>query len=400
MRYRNVEGPASRGGAGSFCNLDLFSLSRSQTSRTSGSKTVEAIGRTPRQRALLGLWIVVVLFSVFSAWNFAFSQQHQTTAGSEPDFTVVILPDTQYYTDETRGAKMKMFTAQTRWVAKNKKTKNIKAVIGLGDIVDNGNAAAEWHRADSAFRILDEAAVPYAPVLGNHDYDDLRSTGDRAVKNYNTYFGPPRFSRYSWYGGGYPAGSNESFCITFTGGARSYLVIALEYYPRTSALEWAQRVVDANPDSEVIITTHSYLDDDGRRIVKGGRHGPQSEGLTTANDNDAEEMWTKLIKRNKNIILVVSGHIAVAGGSVVMARRSDVGEHGNLVHQLLADYQWVTDGGSGYLRVMKFRPSNGIIEVTTYSPFLKTFLTDASNQFTLEYSGTSRNEEPPPNTNR
>jgi hypothetical protein len=276
-----------------------------------------------------------------------------------------------------------MFTAQTEWVARNKTKKNIKAVIGLGDIVDASEAAAEWQRADAAYRILERAAVPYAPVLGNHDYDHLGVTGNRAATRYNTWFGPARFSAARWYGGSYPPGSNENFFITFSTGAESFLVIALEYYPRTEALRWAQTILDANSQRQVIVATHSFLDYDGTRIVKGGRHGPQSEGLNSPNDNDAEEMWSRLISKNRNIILVLSGHICQ--GISVMARRSDAGEYGNLVHLLLADYQWFASGGSGYMRIMKFRPTQRLIEVTTYSPYLNTYLRDASNQFTLTY---------------
>jgi hypothetical protein len=230
--------------------------------------------------------------------------------------------------------------------------------------------------------------VPYAPVLGNHDYDNgngLDEEGNRAATNYNTYFGPSRFLGYSWYGGGYPTGSNENFYITFMAGTRTYLVIAMEYYPRTNAGRWAQKIVADNSDKEVIIATHAYLNDDGTRLVKGGRRGPP-KGLTSDNDNDAEEMWAKFVKRYRNIILVVCGHHSPPDHSVIMARRSDVGDNGNLVHQLLSDYQWFTNGGSGYMRIMKFRPSKGIIEVRTYSPYLNAFETDASNQFALKYS--------------
>ena len=365
--------------------LRMF-LPRNQR-RSRGFVPWQVIFHAKVAQALSGMALVAMLLSTFAARRSTYSQQPPAGPNPDPDFTLVALPDTQYYTDEIRGAKVGMFTAQTQWVADNKVAENIKAVIGLGDIVDNGYASAEWQRADSAYRIVDRAAVPYAPVLGNHDYDDgdgLDEKGNRAaVKNYNTYFGPSRFAGYSWYGGGYPAGSDENFYITFTSGTRTYLVIALEYYPRTNALQWAQKVVSDNPDKEVIITTHAYLNDDGTRLVKGGHKGPP-KGLTSDNYNDAEEMWTKLVKRYKNIILVVSGHICQ--GISIMARRSDLGDNGNRVHQLLSDYQWFTDGGSGYMRIMKFRPSKGTIEVSTYSPYLKAFMTDATNQFVLNYS--------------
>ena len=80
-----------------------------------------------------------------------------------------------------RGVKVGMFTAGlSGW--NNKVAENIEAVIGLGDIVDNGYASAEWQRADSAaYRIVDRAAVPYAPVLGNHDYDQEMGLTKRAT---------------------------------------------------------------------------------------------------------------------------------------------------------------------------------------------------------------------------
>lgn len=38
--------------------------------------------------------------------------------------------------------------------------------------------------------------------------------------------------------------------------------------------------------------------------------------------------------------------------------------------------------GDGYLRIMTFQP-NGAINVSSYSPYLKTYRTDGDNAFTL-----------------
>src|SRR5215510_7936508 len=82
---------------------------------------------------------------------------------SEP-FTVILLPDTQYYAEGSQGAKPEMMYAQMRWIAANAPGLNIKAVVGLGDIVNCGNDVRQWLNADAAYRILDEAAIPYVPT--------------------------------------------------------------------------------------------------------------------------------------------------------------------------------------------------------------------------------------------
>jgi len=45
----------------------------------------------------------------------------------------------------------------------------------------------------------------------------------------------------------------------------------------------------------------------------------------------------------------------------------------------------VSNGGNGYLRIMKFHPSTDTIDVLTYSPYLNSYLTDSGNQFTISW---------------
>ena len=43
-----------------------------------------------------------------------------------------------------------------------------------------------------------------------------------------------------------------------------------------------------------------------------------------------------------------------------------------------------TRAGGGYLRLVKCDPSSRSVSVKTYSPYLDSYLTDPSNEFTLE----------------
>jgi len=57
-----------------------------------------------------------------------------------------------------------------------------------------------------------------------------------------------------------------------------------------------------------------------------------------------------------------------------------------VVHQILADYQvYGNTGGDGYLRVMQFFPTDRVVHIRTYSPYLNAFLSNPDNDFVLNY---------------
>src|SRR5690242_15905434 len=78
-----------------------------------------------------------------------------TRAFSQENFTVIVLPDPQNYSQFFPG----IFNAQTQWVVQNRVSRNIKFVIGLGDTVNHPESTVEWQNADAAIRILDVAGV-------------------------------------------------------------------------------------------------------------------------------------------------------------------------------------------------------------------------------------------------
>lgn len=291
-------------------------------------------------------------------------------ASSPGDFTVIVLPDPQNYSQYYP----QVFDAQAQWIATNAAAQNIQVVLDVGDTVNNAKNLTEWQNANHSISLLDQARVPYAIGIGNHDYDTLPPT-NRQATYFNQYFGPPRYSGKSYYGpSNFPAGSNANFYETFTWGGKSYLILALEFVPRSSAVAWAKSVLSANTDKEVIVVTHSYLYSDGTTV-------DQCDTADMVGDENGAMLWSDLISEYPNVSMVVSGHIT----NNFTARRSDVGINGNFVHQIFANWQDWTNGGNGYLRIMQFSPSTNTIQVKTYSPYLNTYLTDAANQFTLKW---------------
>mgnify|MGYP001239566787 CR=1 FL=1 len=96
--------------------------------------------------------------------------------------------------------------------------------------------------------------------------------------------------------------------------------------------------------------------------------------------NNGEEIWQKLIRIHKNIQFVLSGHIWQIG----VGRLVSKGGNGNKIFQLVSNYQFMENGGNGYLRIMKFSPSKKRVEVKTYSPYLDKYKTDPNNQFVID----------------
>jgi len=93
-------------------------------------------------------------------------------------------------------------------------------------------------------------------------------------------------------------------------------------------------------------------------------------------------MWKKLVSKYENMFMVFSGHILNDG----RGRQISEGEKGNKVIEILANYQMLPKGGEGWLRILKFDPETGKIQISTYSPLLDKYEENAENKFELDFS--------------
>ena len=268
---------------------------------------------------------------------------------SQPSFTVVVLPDTQFYSESYPAT----FTAQTQWIVGQLAARNIVFVTHLGDVVNVATTESQWVNADSALTVLD-GRVPYGLAPGNHDLTDTPPG-----THFNAHFPFTRYAGQPWYGGHYGSGNLNSY-QTFNASAMQFLILHLQYGPSSAVLAWADGVVDAHPGYRVIVSTHDYLNVDGTRDANGNA------------------IWNGLVDDNCSVFLVLAGHNHGA------ARRTDANSCGDTVHQVLQDYQSLSSGGSGFLRYFEFQPATDEIDVYTYSPTLGSFRTGV-DQFTLAY---------------
>lgn len=284
------------------------------------------------------------------------------------DFTIVGLPDTQYYTGLLNGGTNELFKMQTNWIVSHKDSLNIAHVCHLGDCVQNGdynNDDSEWKRADTAMQIIEDPfttnlpdGISYTMNVGNHDQ---WPTGDPSGTTifYNQYFGVNRFSGRAYWGGNYGANADNNFQL-FSASGYDFLVISLEYdaanaYP--AVIAWADSLVQAYPNRRVIVVSHYLLNSNGSFSTQGAA-------------------VYAMLRQHPNLFLMLGGHVSAE------ARRTDV-YNGDTVHTLLSDYQSRPSGGTGWMRIMTFSPELNQMTVKTYSPAVGQYENDTNSSFSL-----------------
>lgn len=312
---------------------------------------------------------------------------HQAEGDALPiesgSWTLAVLPDTQVYAE----FYPQHFTAQTQWIASHAASHNIKYVLHEGDVTEHNNTV-EFDRAFASMNVLN-GVVPYAIAPGNHDYGPNGFSANRdSLFNSPAYFGPGSYyANQSSIGGFFEAGKTDNSYHTFQAGGQKWLVLALEWGPRDSVVAWANQVVADHPDHLAMLVTHAYMYYDETRYdwaTKGSTQQWNPNSYPMANlpgetVNDGEKLWNNLVSKHENFRLVFNGHVLGDGTGFL----SSVGDHGNVVHQMLANYQHKSQGGMGDMRLLEFKEDGQTVVVRTYSPVLDRYDTKYDQQFTL-----------------
>ncbi len=287
---------------------------------------------------------------------------------SEDNWTIILLPDTQLYSESAPN----IFTNQTQWIVDNKDALNIKIVLSLGDLVDNWNVVSEWNVANESWSKIIDANIPAAIVPGDHDHDS--EDPDGSTSYYDEYFPIDRFNETAWWGGNHNNNTNSYRLLTI--GGDDYIFLSVDFCPDDDELAWVNTTLETYSDRKAIINTHAFLDDNGGYA---GGDCDRVSGTTVF-------MWDRAFKYHDNLQLILSGHMHLDDGE---ANATVNNVNGTPVHQIMADYQARTNYGNGLLRILTFNPSNDLIDVKTYSPWINAYETDADSQFNLVYDMSS-----------
>lgn len=298
---------------------------------------------------------------------------YDASVPTEKPLKLILIPDAQTYANNAEYNVV--YASQTTWVTNN--SDSIKFVLCQGDMTQT-DKADQWSIAAAAFTIMDGKKIPFTFVPGNHDLGSFSDT--RISTMLNKYMPYSRYSRQPSFGGVFEADKMENSWSTFSKGDYKFLILSLEYGPRTKVLNWAKTIIEQHPKYNVIINTHAYIDDNNTRL-NGGISQPI--GQLTGDDfaNDGQHIWDNLVKLYPNCLFVFSGHVLGKG----IGNLTSTGNKGNKVYQYLANYQGGVDGTqtdrNGMLRIVDLYPEAGTFSIKTYSPYTKKYNTDAGQQF-------------------
>lgn len=266
-------------------------------------------------------------------------------------YSFAVIGDIQYVTRDNPEQLIRLYD----YVLDNVEAKKIAHVFGLGDTTDE-NSDAEWKAASRQIGRMN-GVVPYSLVRGNHDggtrFNDLFGEGSEYARQCVAVYRD--------------AGGHANYTCTahtFSAGQLDYLVVVLDHDPTTDMMKWADGVIAQYPHHNVIVTTHGYLDFNGERIAVDGE----------------QDIWENLCRKHANIVLMLCGH--VDADSIVT--RTDVGDHGNKVVQLLIDPQALDYklGPTGMIAMLYLSEDGSEAAVRYYSTVQKKFYKDA-NQFSV-----------------
>ena len=297
------------------------------------------------------------------------------TPREDYDFTFVVESDTQYYNEDYDGNPSQDVDGQYQyqldihnWIINNRERMNIQYMFHDGDIIDDEPLIPEWENADAAYQLLDDAGIPYGVLAGNHDVGHL--SGD--YTNFSKYFGEARYSGNPWYGGSYQDNRGHYDLITVDG--IDFIMVYMGWGIGDEEINWMNDVLAQYPERKAILNFHEYL------LASGGL------------GEEPQRVYDEVVATNPNVCMVLSGHYHNAQTRIDSFDDDGDGVADRNVYQLLFDYQGLSEGGMGYIRLMHFDLENERIIFRTYSPSLDDY--DAKDETDIgDVAGINGEEE-------
>ncbi len=261
-------------------------------------------------------------------------------------YSIAVLPDTQKMLNYPAG-----FVKTFDWLLAEKDNNNIKFVLNLGDMTDQSQTD-EWELVKGQHDRLNDI-IPYNVLQGNHD---TAATINATFGDKEGYY----YQSVAANGGFYNEDSVLHTYQLFTAGNTDYIILNIGYDNNQPVLDWGSEILEKYADRKAIVVTHYLMD---------------------ARYSRNDSIW-QMVKKHSNVVLYLGGHCATDR----VVHRADVGDHGNVIHQILINPQ-STDSymdGLGGIGMLYFTEDGEDVSVEMYSAVHEKYYREQS-QFTFSY---------------
>ncbi|WP_084099886.1 metallophosphoesterase [Demequina sp. NBRC 110051] len=298
----------------------------------------------------------------------------EDTDRADYDFTLAWESDTQYY-----NAEAAIYDRQTSihdYLIERRDELNLQYMIHTGDVVDWSGQQEQWLRADPAYAALDDAAIPYGVLAGNHDVN--QTTND--YTQFSQWFGAERYEDNPWWGGDHLDNRGHYDLVSVDG--IDFLFLYMGWGADDEQIAWMNGVLAAYPERTAFVNLHEYM------LTTGGL-GPLPQRI-----------HDEVVATNPNVKFVLSGHYHDAYTRLDSFDDDGDGVDDRTVTSMLFDYQDLPNGGDGYLRLLHFDNEAQTITVRTYSDYLSDYdavhkaISDEHQEFTIPYARAGIEAEP------
>lgn len=290
--------------------------------------------------------------------------------GSDDYWTLVIFPDTHWDTGDVAATER----ATAEWVTNNIVAENIQCVLHGGDVMNGGvgwtiqQHIDAWNFVEAnIIDVIDAAGIPFMINVGNHDYFDgeaavLAGTrnclmADAGITKERLWNEPHFIGNFENENDSRDDLINLAYRYNIMG--VDYLFLLLELHPRTNTCEWANEVIANHPNSTVILSTHSFLEDFGYPEI----------------DPYMETFYELVVKTNPNANMLFFGHDHTS-----YRRKSEV--INGQMKQYIQPHVPLWEGREADLGMpillVRIYPDNRVV-CRTYIPFTDTWLDDTDS---------------------
>jgi hypothetical protein len=298
-------------------------------------------------------WFLICLVLAMAAGPFPLPAQ----PGGD-DFTIVVVLDVHAPNGPPLWAEV------AKWVVANCPAWNCKAIVAVGDYVNNPTVASEWQDFAPGYNIMMSMGLPIVWPPGNHD-----NGYSQGYTSFDAHFAGAWQWDSCYPDCAHPHNQYAKVDVPTKAGVVKLGILGMDIFQNMSSgqpARWAQAILnDAEPERQFFYATHM--------LVAGGGATPGTgawcHDLTTCVGGSADPhttglgQWQDFIQVNPKIQWTVNGHTGYNPASM-----ASTAADGHTVHSF---GQMGASGGTHTgVALLKFRPRANHIEVTFWDPLI------------------------------